>query len=111
MSFFLFIFALYYLYIPFFACNYPTELHKLLQRYTSSPSNNYTGAQQVHTGDSYATRAITEAHNFTRHFALGHNRPNEPRRVNHKMVSQGHYMETFIFLLMLYFSIDLFNFL
>jgi len=57
---------------------------QLLQRCTSSPSNKYTGALRVHTGDSYATRAITKAHKFTRHSAPGHNGPNEPRSVNRR---------------------------
>jgi len=50
------------------------------------------------------------AHKFTRCSAPMHNGPIEPRNVNHKMESQGHYMETFSRLLVFHLSIDLFNF-
>ena len=54
----------------------------------------------------YATTAVTKAHKFTRHSSPGHNGPIEPRSVNHKMESQGHYMETFSFRLVIHLCID-----
>jgi len=62
-----------------------TKVHKFAQ-------------QQLYWGTHwwrYATWAVTKAHKFTRCSAPGHNGSIEPRTVNHKMESQGHYMETF----------------
>jgi len=105
----IFIFFLLLLFIAFLLFIY--SFSTFITIWTVTKVHKFT-QQQLYWGTHwwcYATRAVTKAYKFTRCSAPGHNRPIEPRSVNYKMESQGHYMETFSCLLVFHLSIDLFN--
>ena len=114
--FYIYIFMNFYLFINIYFFLLLLLLHSYFH------THNYMNCDKMHKFTQqqlywdthrwrYTTRAVTKAQKFTRHSSPGHNGPIEPRSVNHKMESQGHYMETFSFLLVIHLCIDLFDFL